>query len=112
MNLKRFVLCFLLVSLSTSLASAAKYAVLVGVEQYQHSQLREPRLQFPIEDVTELGALLQKAGYQVTLLTDDTGKRDKTLLPTRANIDARIKSVLRKCGPEDTVILAFAGHGL
>jgi len=84
------------------------YAVLVGVEKYKHPSLTP--LQYAIEDVTEFGDLLTKSGYKVTLLTDDA--KEKEHEPTRINIETALKSVLRKCEKRDTVIVAFAGHGL
>jgi hypothetical protein len=63
-----------LAALTTLLGSAQaaepgkKYAVLVGVEDYQHPSLRRSRLLYSIEDVTELADLLRKAGYAVALL--------------------------------------------
>jgi formylglycine-generating enzyme required for sulfatase activity len=89
-----------------------RYAVLAGVEDYQHKSLREPKLEYPVDDVTELGDVLRAAGYEVVLLTDDTGRRDAKLAPTRANIERAVAEVLRRCGKADTVVLAFAGHGL
>lgn len=108
-----FLLLTSLFLLLPSAVFAANYAVLVGVEQYEHPKLREPvPLKYPIEDVTELGDILKQSGYEVVLLTDDTGKTNRALRPTNANVDTQVKAVLRKCQKSDTVILAFAGHGL
>jgi formylglycine-generating enzyme required for sulfatase activity len=92
--------------------SGRRYAVLAGVEDYEHENLRKPKLEYAVEDVTELGDVLRAAGYEVVLLTDDTGRRDAKLAPTRANIERAVSEVLRRCGKADTVVLAFAGHGL
>ena len=103
----------MLVSLSACEAAEGKrYAVLVGVENYRHPKLREPTpLKYSVDDAASLGAVLKECGYEVTLMTDDTGKEAERLLPTRANIEREIAEVLEKCQPEDTVVLAFAGHG-
>jgi formylglycine-generating enzyme required for sulfatase activity len=99
--------------LCTQPALAKDYAVLVGVEDYAHPKLREPvPLKFSVDDVTELGEILGGSGYEVVLMTDDTGAKDASLQPTRENIATKIRETLRKCGAGDTVILAFAGHGL
>jgi formylglycine-generating enzyme required for sulfatase activity len=85
-----------------------KYAVLVGVNRYQHPKL--PSLSYAEADVTELAGVLKKAGYQVTLLTGTAP--DAGLRPTRANIDKHLRAVLRGCKKGDTALLAFAGHGV
>lgn len=93
-------------------AAETRYAVLVGIEDYEHADLRSPPLKYAVDDAQELGEVLTAAGYQVVLLTDDTGQADPKRKPTRANIDAAIRAVLAKCSRGDTVLLAFAGHGL
>src|SRR5262245_51996054 len=70
----------------------ARYAVLVGVNGYEHEKL--PALKYAVNDATELGVLLEKGGYSVTVLTDETGKKDPKLAPTKANIEAKLKAVL------------------
>lgn len=89
---------------------AKSYAVLVGVEGYFHRDLRG--LKYPVNDVTALSEVLKTSGYEVVLLSDATGEEDKSLAPTKENIDREIRKTLRRCRPQDTVILAFAGHGL
>lgn len=87
-----------------------KYAVLVGVEVYEHASLRE--LKYAGDDVTELAASLGKAGYQTIVLTAESGARDVKLLPTKVNIETQLKATLRQCKAADMVVLGFAGHGL
>jgi hypothetical protein len=89
---------------------AKKYAVLVGINQYQHTRL--PALSYAVNDVSGLSQLLEKAGYEVSLLCDATGKRDARLAPTKVNIEKYLKTILQKCRKGDTVFMAFAGHGL
>jgi formylglycine-generating enzyme required for sulfatase activity/uncharacterized caspase-like protein len=93
-------------------AEGKRYAVLVGVENYLHPKLREPApLKYSVDDALSLAEVLKERGYVVTLMTDDTGKQAERLMPTRANIEREIAEVLEACQPEDTVVLAFAGHG-
>lgn len=88
-----------------------QFAVLIGVENYAHPKLS--KLNYSVDDVTALAEVLKGTGYQVTLLTDDTGKKDKMLIPTRGNFEYELKRVLALCKtPEDKVLVAFAGHGL
>jgi formylglycine-generating enzyme required for sulfatase activity len=85
-----------------------RYAVLVGINKYEHDKL--PALQYAESDVTDLRVLLQKAGYEVTLLTGSS--RDDGLRPTRENVEKHLRTVLRKCRAGDTVLIGLSGHGL
>ncbi len=90
-----------------------KYAVIVGIEDYEHENLRLPQpLKYPVDDAEALSDVLIKSGYDVTLLTDNLGKTDRLLEPNKENIDRAIKMVLAKCQRDDLVVVAFAGHGL
>jgi uncharacterized caspase-like protein len=80
------------------------------VNQYEHANL--PPLQFAVNDVTVLGEVLATHGYTVTLLTDQTGKQNSKLAPTKANIERTLRTVLENCKKSDRVVVAFAGHGL
>jgi formylglycine-generating enzyme required for sulfatase activity len=85
-----------------------KYALLVGVNHYEHAKL--PALTYAEADVTDLAQVLRQGGYQVTLLTG--AAPDQAHRPTRANIEKQLQNVLRGCRRGDMVLLAFAGHGL
>lgn len=113
MRLRRLALPCLILSLTALPAFAQttvgkKFAVLVGVENYEHASLRDPPLKYACDDVADLAELLKTSGYAVTLLTDG----DSALAPTQANITRTIAATLEQCRAADTVILAFAGHGL
>ncbi len=87
-----------------------RYAIVVGVNTYDHPKL-EP-LKYAVNDAIELGDVLAKAGYTVTVLTDDAGKKDPKLAPTKANIEGRLKAVLDGAKKGDLVLVGLAGHGL
>ncbi len=89
-------------------AAGKRYALLVGVKDYDHSKLNT--LEYAVNDVVELGELLRRHSYDVTLLR--SGADDARLVPTLANIQARLAEVLEKCKRHDTVLVALAGHGL
>jgi formylglycine-generating enzyme required for sulfatase activity len=97
----------LVIAASAALAQSKpkQYAVLIGINKYEHAKL--PALQYAVNDATDLEKLLAAAGYEVALLTNETDPK-----PTRNAIDASLRAVLRKAHANDTVILAFAGHGL
>lgn len=89
-----------------------RYYLGIGVEDYEHESLRKPLLKYCVDDVTALSEVLKDRGYDVKLLTDEAAKRDKSLTPTKENIDREVKKVLDTAKRGDAVILAFAGHGL
>ena len=91
-------------------ATGERFALLVGVNYYEHPKL--PALRFAEADVTELAEVLQTAGYRVTLLTGAEGDRDPSRRPTRANIEKRLAELLGGCRKGDTVVVGLSGHGL
>jgi formylglycine-generating enzyme required for sulfatase activity len=108
-----------LVAFLTLLSSAVaepqggkKYALLVGVNQYEHADL--PPLGYAVADVTQLRDVLARVGYEVVLLTADEARarKDQALAPTRANVEAHLKALVRKFAKGDTLLIGLAGHGL
>jgi formylglycine-generating enzyme required for sulfatase activity len=86
-------------------AKGRKYALLVGVKDYDHHKLAP--LRYTENDVVELAKLLRPAGYDVTLLSDSAKVK-----PTGANIKKALTALLAKKSRDDTVLVALAGHGL
>lgn len=91
-------------------ADGKRYAVIVGVRQYDDPAFAAP--EFSDRDATELAATLTAAGYEVTLLTDATGRKEKTLDPTKKNVEVALDGALRKCKRDDLILVAFSGHGV
>lgn len=89
-------------------APGQKYAILVGINNYEHEKL--PSLKYAEADASELEEVLKSADYRVTLLTGSSKEEDNK--PTKANIEKKLRSVVRGCRKGDTLIVAFAGHGL
>src|SRR5262245_48557882 len=89
--------------------TAKKYALLVGINDYDHAKL--PALKYAENDVADLAVLLRKAGYEVVVLSGAEGKRDRAHEPTKENIDKSLAALLKKYQKGDTILLAFAGHG-
>ena len=90
-----------------------KYALLVGVKAYIPTELK--KLNYTENDVTELAAALTAGGYpadNVRLLTQAAADNNPELLPTGKNILAALEDVARKCQPGDSLLVAFAGHGV
>jgi len=110
------VLWTFLLSCSPNLADAQenpagrKLALLVGVNKYDHAQLRD--LEFAENDVAELAAVLERQGYNVVLLTTKTGLQDSRLNPTVVNIQLQLECLMKKVTKRDLVVVGLAGHGL
>ncbi|QEH38792.1 Serine/threonine-protein kinase pkn1 [Aquisphaera giovannonii] len=91
----------------------ASYALLVGVRAYDPNELHE--LAYSEEDVTGLAEVLRAGGYEptnVVLMTQTLGARRPRLLPVAANIRKELKLLLEDLEPADSVVVAFAGHGV
>ena len=106
--MSRFSFLFLL--LITSLVSAEKYALLVGINDYQGDI---SPLRYCVTDVEAFrDALVDVADYKpenVHLLTDQMEGRD---LPQFNNVLLRLETLARQVQPEDTFIFYFSGHGI
>jgi formylglycine-generating enzyme required for sulfatase activity len=101
-----------LVLLAPGLAQTGKgkkYALLVGVRTYDHSDLGE--LKYTENDVVELAASL-KGFTEVVVLTSTRGVRSAAAAPTAANIRAQLARLLKRVTRHDTMLVALAGHGL
>lgn len=93
--------------------AAERYAFLVGVKQYDPTQLND--LQFTEDDVTELSALLKQSGYtpaNIVLMTQKVGAAQVRFAPTAKNIRKQLDLLLSEVKPSDTLLLAFSGHGV
>jgi formylglycine-generating enzyme required for sulfatase activity len=93
-----------------------KYALLVGVYKYaKTSELRD--LQFPERDMEDLATVLRDGGYRpenLVLMTQTAGAKPGNFrfLPLAANIRKELKALLRDRIKADSVLVAFAGHGI
>jgi uncharacterized caspase-like protein len=88
-----------------------KYALLVGVRDYDSFKLR--KLDFTENDAEDLAAeLSERAGFSVRVLTSTRGRKSTKDQPTAANLRREILALLAKKKRDDTVLVALAGHGL
>ena len=91
-----------------------RYALLVGVRQYSEAKELRP-LPYAENDVTELAQVLRDGGYQpdnVVLMTQAAGADQLRYLPLKARVLKELDLLLKNRGEDDTVLLAFAGHGV
>src|SRR5262245_17958174 len=108
-------LCFAALAQSAGPARAqgkgGRYALLVGVRQYDRAELTA--LDYTENDVTVLAQVLRDGGYKrVVLLTQTRGAHEARYLPTAANIRKEMTSLLEDRTEDDTLVVAFAGHGV
>lgn len=86
-----------------------KYALLIGINEYQDSSLLD--LRTPRNDAADLArALAVWSG--VFVLSDDEAKLRTDDFPSKANIEKRVRFLADMVRPEDTVLLFFSGHGV
>jgi hypothetical protein len=91
--------------------SGGRYALVVGVGNYDPDELRA--LKYADRDAESLAEVLRDAGYaRVVLMTAVEGAKKQRLSPTGENIREELKGLLENRRPEDTVLVAFAGHGV
>lgn len=100
----------LLLLLMSNAMAQEKWAVMVGVNDYQSKSITS--LQYAVADVQAVAEALKKQGVpqkNLFLLTDNGKARD---LATGSNIIWRLEWLAKKVQPEDTVIFYFSGHGM
>ena len=91
-------------------AQGKKYALLVGVKQYDDTAFG--KLAHAENDVNELAKVLASSGYEVVLLTTSRGVKDVSLNPTAANVRAALKGLCDKSKKDDLLLVGLSGHGL
>lgn len=88
-----------------------KLALLVAVRQYNKNELHS--LKFTENDVDDLAKFLKEAGYRrVVLMTQTVGADETRYLPLAANIRKELKGLLEDRQENDSVLVAFSGHGI
>ncbi|MBX3438933.1 MAG: caspase family protein [Planctomycetaceae bacterium] len=96
--------------------ASEQYAILVGVQKYTStSGLRN--LSYPERDVDRLAEVLTSCGWKaenITLLTQQHALRESDLryYPSRENVQQELAGRLKLLDADDSLIIAFAGHGV
>ena len=110
----RLFATILLICISMKIAGAGdRYAFLVGVKQYDKTQLTS--LSYTEADVTALADALKTAGYDdanIVLMTQTLGASSARQLPTSQRIRKELDLLLGELESDDTLLLAFSGHGV
>jgi sulfatase modifying factor 1 len=104
----------LLNALAFDVNAGENYAFLVAVQDYDVKQLKP--LQFTRNDILEFRDLLLNSGYKpenVVVLHDDTKALSKLRFASLAdNIRKEYRTLLATLDEDDSLIVAFAGHGV
>jgi formylglycine-generating enzyme required for sulfatase activity len=116
----RFALAVAAAALAAGPAAAARYALVVGVNEYKSADL--PPLAHAEAGARDVREALADQDYDVTLLTG--GAAAPELRATRANVGAALDRLLGEFNPQtgrrtsagqaaadDTVVVLLAGHG-
>jgi len=76
-----------------------KFLVVVGIDNYEYAD----RLRHAVRDAASMATMFKASGFEIAELYDAQA--------TRRNIMSLIESILQKAGPDDLVVVFFAGHG-
>jgi tetratricopeptide (TPR) repeat protein len=91
-----------------------KYALLVGVRQYNGGGLRN--LHWTEDDMSGLAKVLRDNGYRpenIILMTQSNARtRGERFLPQAARVRKELRQLLQDRSPADTVVVGFSGHGI
>jgi len=91
------------VSLSSAVSYRGSWALVIGINRY----VRAPRLNYAVNDAKSVVAMLQNLGFpseKVMILLDREA--------TKQRIEQVLYESLAQAGPDDRLLVFFAGHGL
>ena len=89
---------FIVLAIQAQAAEGGRHALLIGNSNYSNV----PRLANPVNDATDLGAALERLGFEITIASDLGG----------IELNRTLAAFSRKTRDADVAILFFAGHGL
>lgn len=93
----------------TANSAEGRYAFLVGVENYEPTEL--PDLDWAVDDIEGIGKALKNLGFLVVSMTsnDTIPSRHPS---NRDDIVDQLDTFLNNLSKDDTVVVAFSGHGV
>ncbi len=91
-----------------------KVAFLVGVGDYKHESRENQLGAPPVNDVREMKKVLEAAGFQVVMLTDDEATQAKVVAAFDLLLDGKLKASDSKntLGNRDLLLVQLCGHGI
>lgn len=94
-------------------SGGTRYALVVGIDAYDPTELKS--LRFAADDAADLAATLRDAGYRaddIVLMTPRRGAEAFRFAPTADHVRRELGLLLKAARPADSVLVAFAGHGV
>ncbi|MCC7420086.1 MAG: caspase family protein [Planctomycetaceae bacterium] len=96
-----------------SVAAGERYALIVGVHQYDKNELRS--LPYAESDAVAVAERLKALGFRrVVLMTQTLGAKEARFLPTAANLRDAVDGFLdpKKWEDDDSAVIVLSGHGV
>ena len=106
----RLLLIFLISLLASPALAGEKWALLVGVDEYETRQITP--LNYAVRDITAVAKVLEQTEVpknNIFLMTDKGKGRS---LATGTNIIWRLGWLAQRMQPDDTLYFYFSGHGI
>jgi hypothetical protein len=104
----------LFLSCGRAVLAGENYAFLASVQQYDEKEFRS--LKFSRADMEEFRKTLLASGFaakNIVWMHDDVARiGDRRFLPESAKIRRQLELLLETLEPGDTLVVAFAGHGV
>lgn len=104
----------LFLSCGRAVFAGENYAFLASVQQYDEKEFRS--LKFSRADMEEFRKTLLASGFaakNIVWMHDDVARiGDRRFLPESAKIRRQLELLLETLEPGDTLVVAFAGHGV
>jgi hypothetical protein len=89
-----------------------KYALLIAVSDYDEASSGLRKLRYPRGDVDVLRSTLVEIGYEPQKIVVMDEKSKASFLPEKSKILARLDEMVSLLEKEDSILVAFAGHGV
>jgi formylglycine-generating enzyme required for sulfatase activity len=85
--------------------SSQKYALMIGVTNYDHAAMNGPTpLKYPEDDATAIGDLLKKSGYEVEFLLGAKA--------VKSGIEKKLDGLSKKANSSGICVVGLFGHGV
>ncbi len=96
----------LTISSKASAEGGKRYAIVVGINSYDHFR----PLHFCVDDATEMAKVLGQSGWKVDLMLSMESTSERTR-PTPKSILEAFSDIAKDAGPDDSFLFYFCGHG-
>ncbi len=87
-----------------SVYTGSRYALLIGVSEYQHARMNDTQLEYPEADADAVGELLKESGYEVVKLLGASA--------TRTAVDESLQRLKAQGTRDGVTLVGLFGHGV